>query len=235
MGKRLFALLLCLALSLSACGREGTEIPEPIPEAEPTSEKVTELWGFPIDNTHDVFEVPTGGRLGTVLVTVELQETDEEDELYSTISVWNSSNLTAPIQSMEMDGVTTHGHELVDADFDGHTDFCYTQYRGAKNDTFSLYIWDEERENFHFAESFLGDLEVDEKNQTLYNWTSGSISSGEKKEFRWENGELVCFRMIEWTGPEEGDDLQRVEVVTYERVNGEFVEVSREAHAMQGL
>ena len=86
MRKRVFALLLCFTLPLSACGQGREEIPEPVPtvtatpaptptptpEPEPTSEEVTELWGFPIDDTHDAFEVPTGGKLGTVLVTVEL-------------------------------------------------------------------------------------------------------------------------------------------------------------------
>ena len=200
----------------------------PTAESIPAPEELKELWGFPIDNTHDAFEVPTGRRLGTVLVTVEM----DEEKLRSTVSVWDRSDRTAPIQTIETDGVTTRCRELLDANFDGHTDFCYTWYRGAKNDTCSLYTWDEEKGQFCFIKQFLGTLEVNEESRTLYNWTSGSMSSGTREEFQWENGELICLRKIAWTNPLE-DDLQNIELVTYERVDGKLIEFSRKLYPIQ--
>ena len=172
-----------------------TTIPTPSPDSTteivPAPLEPKEIWGFPIDDTHDAFEVPTGGQLGTVLVTIEMDEEEKEGEHHSTISIWKTSDLAMPIQTIGTDGVTTKCHQLVDANFDGHTDFCYTWYRGAKNDTYSLYIWDEEQEQFRFVKSFLGMLEINEKSQALYNCTIGSISSGIREEYRWESGKLV--------------------------------------------
>ena len=127
MRKRVFALLLCFTLPLSACGqgREGT------PEPEPTSEEVTELWGFPIDDTHDAFEVPTGGKLGTVLVTVELVEVEGTFFEEQHFSVWTASDLINPLQSMTAEDVTCFKWKDVrNANFDGYMDFGYMYAMG---------------------------------------------------------------------------------------------------------
>ena len=127
MRKRVFALLLCFTLPLSACGqgREGT------PEPEPTSEEVTELWGFPIDDTHDAFEVPTGGKLGTVLVTVELVEVEGTFFEEQHFSVWTASDLINPLQSMTAEDVTYFKWKDVrNANFDGYMDFGYMYAMG---------------------------------------------------------------------------------------------------------
>ena len=135
--KRKLALLLAGILTLSACAVPAAETsvpplatrpeavtPPPTPTPEPThqpAEEPKELWGFPINDTHDAFEVPTGGKLGTVLVTVEMNE----EEFISTVSVWDASDLTAPIQTMEEEGAAPHRRELLDANFDGYMDFTY--------------------------------------------------------------------------------------------------------------
>ena len=66
---RLSALALC-ALLLAGCRQveEGSASlpPEPVPQ---TAQELLE--GQTIDDTHDAFLVDTGGRLGTLLVTVE--------------------------------------------------------------------------------------------------------------------------------------------------------------------
>ncbi len=232
-------LLLALCL-LGACAAPASvATPTPTPSPTPTPEGPKELWGFPIDDTHDAFEVPTGGKLGTVLVTVEAEGEDEMDGLYDcTFAVWNVNDLTRPIQTFEPSermGVI-HWPDLMDANFDGYMDFCYTLYSGATNDTFCLCCWDEAQGQFVLAgEAFGYGFEVDEENKVLKNYVHYTMYSSAGETYRWEDGELVCFRREEYNGPMADDELQRLETVTYELVDGEMVEVSRETHAMQGL
>ncbi len=241
MRKRVFALLLCFTLPLSACGQGREEIPEPAPtvtaappptptptpEPEPTSEEVTELWGFPIDDTHDAFEVPTGGKLGTVLVTVEVKD----EKPISTVSVWNTSDLEVPIQTIETEGVTTYRHELVDANFDGYMDFVYTWFSAAKNNDSGLYTWDEEQGHFVPKKDFIGDLVIDGEKNRIYIYTSGAGPSGTAKIFRWENEELVLKRLIRFLYPETLEDgTIRQEIVVEESADGEWREIYREAY-----
>lgn len=243
MRKRLFALLLCLALPLSACGRESEETPGPsptveetatpspsptsTPEPEPSPEEVKELWGFPIDDTRDAFEVPTGGKLGTVLVTVEMNE----EEFLSTVSVWDTSDLEVPIQTIETEGVTTHRHELVDANFDGYMDFVYTWFSGAKNNDSGLYAWDEEQGQFAPKKDFVGDLALDGEKNGIYIYANGAGPSGTAKIFRWENEELVLKRIIDFLYPETLEDgtIQQ-EIAVEDVVDGELREVYRETY-----
>ena len=243
--KRLFALLLCLTLLLSACGKksveapgptpiaEGTATPDPTPSHTPTSEpestpeEVTELWGFPIDDTHDAFEVPTGGKLGTVLVTVEMKD----EEPVSVVSVWNPFDLEAPIQTIETEGVTTHCYELMDANFDGYMDSVYTWFRGAKNNDSGLYVWDEEQGQFMPKKEFIGDLVIDGEKNRIYIYTNGAGPSGIAKIFCWESKELFLKRIIDFPYPETLEDgtIQQ-EIVVEDIVDGEWREVYREAY-----
>ena len=202
-----------------------TPTPSPSPTPEPT-EEVKELWGFPIDHTHDAFEVPTGGRLGTVLVTVEMETEgeDENAEYTSTFSVWVASDLTEPIQTMVQEGVTTHTHKLLDANFDGRMDFCYTQYKGAKNENYCLYIWDEEQGKFSFVESFLGSPGTNVKNKTFENWSNGGGGAAIDEIFRWENDKLVCVREVMLGYPDENGQ----ELVVCDLTGGKLAEVFRE-------
>ena len=238
------ALLLAYFLLLSGCGQGAqsgepgpaqavdvpSEVSAPPPPAPMTTpepaEEVKKLWGFPIDNTHDAFEVPTGGRLGTLLVTVEMEAEgeDENTEYTSAFSVWDTSDLTKPIQTMVQEGVTTHTHKLFDANFDSYMDFCYTQYKGAKNENYSLYIWDEEQGRFSFVEGFLGSPGTNTKNKTFDNWSNGGGASASDRIFRWENDKLVCVREVMLGASEENGQ----ELVVRDLVNGEMAEVFRE-------
>ena len=207
---------------------EPTPSPTTTPEAEPTPEEITELWGFPIDGSHDAFEVPTGGKLGTVLVTVEMEK-DGEDEYTSILSVWEASNLTEPIQTIEREGVTTRSHKLVDANFDGYIDFCYTWLFGVKNDNSGLYVWNEEQGQFMPEKEFLGDLVIDEEEKRIYNYSNGAGSSGTAEIFRWEDMQLVLAREIKLLYPETLEDgTIKQESVVEDSINGEWREVYRE-------
>ncbi len=237
------SLLLAGFVLLAACSAPGAETPvvtptptptstpEPtlIPASEPT-EEVEELWGFPIDDTHDAFEVPTGGKLGTVLVTVEMQK-EGEDEYTSILSVWENSDLTEPIQTIEQKGVATRSHKLLDANFDRYMDFCYTWFLGAKNDNSGLYVWNEEQGQFVSEKEFLGDLVIDEEEKRIYNFTNGAGSSGTVEIFQWENETLVPARRIGLLYPETLEDgTIRQEIVVEEPADGEWREIYREAY-----
>ena len=93
---------------------------------DPNAAEMPEV-AWPVrDDTHDFFTVPTGGRLGTVVVTVELGEKSDPDEFGTsplTLSVWSPDDLTAPIQVIqsETDDVF-HWSDIVDANFDGYMD-----------------------------------------------------------------------------------------------------------------
>ena len=231
MKKRWMGLLLGLALGLAACGQGGGETPSPTaeetvtatPEVELASGQVTELWGFPIDNTHDAFEVPTGGKRGTVLVTVEMNR----EELISTLSVWDASDLTTPIQTMKEEGATTHRREIFDANFDGDMDFSYIWASGAKNDNFGLYIWNEEEGRFSPGRNFLGHLKIDEEGETVRISSNGAGTAGTVQIFQWIDGELFCVRRIERHCPEtEGEKITQLLTVE-EYGNGEWTEIER--------
>lgn len=210
----------------------ATPAPTPTPTPEPT-EEVKGLWGFPIDDTHDAFEVPTGGKLGTVLVTVERGEGLTEDGYYHyTLSVWDKADLTTPIQTFEETEWELGGGELMDANFDGYTDFLYVWNMMSMNWPFSLYIWDEEQGQFIFETTFSGrGVSVDKETQTIACSVHYTGYAGADEIYHWENGELVCFRKEEYEAL--GDE--RIEYVTYELVDGEWQEISREEHAMQGM
>lgn len=248
MRKRVFALLLCFALPLSACGQGREEIPEPVPmvtaappptptptpEPEPTSEEVTELWGFPIDDTHDAFEVPTGGKLGTVLVTVELVEVEGTFFEEQHFSVWTASDLINPLQSMTAEDVTCFKWKDVrDANFDGHMDFGYMYAMGNQPAYYHYWIWDEGQGLFVAEPEFdqISWPQFDEETGVISGWARSSCCSGTETYHCWENDKLVCFRKVEYTYPDENFHQEKV---VYERINGELVEVSREPYEMKG-
>lgn len=206
--------------------------PTPTPTSEPTQE-VKELWGFPIDDTHDAFEVDTKGKLGNVLVTVERgEELGEEGYCYK-LSVWDKSDLTTPIQTLEEAQGELGGGELMDANFDGYTDFLYMWNPMSINWPFSLYVWDEGQEQFHFVTTLWGrGVKVDEAEQTVQVYVHHTNATGAHETYRWEDGELVCFRKA--VDGEENDDPQGMERVTYELIDGAWQEISREPSPMMG-
>ena len=248
MRKRVFALLLGFTLPLSACGQGREEIPEPVPtvtatpaptptptpEPEPTSEEVTELWGFPIDDTHDAFEVPTGGKLGTVLVTVELVKVEGTFFEEQHFSVWTASDLINPLQSMTAEDVTCFKWKDVrNANFDGYMDFGYMYAMGNQPAYYHYWIWDEGQGLFVAEPEFdqISWPQFDEETGVISGWARSSCCSGTETYHCWENDKLVCFRKVEYTYPDENFHQEKV---VYERINGELVEVSREPYEMKG-
>lgn len=242
MKPRLMIFVLACLLLLSGCGTaETTEptppatmtptpspIPAPTPTPEPT-EEVKELWSFPIDDTHNAFEVPTGGRLGTVLVTEEREEKAEDNGVAVTLSVWAKDDVKTPIQTFEAEGdlVGVFG-EIEDYNFDGYTDFCYSYYCGAANANFGLYLWEEEQGQFILTEKYFGTgLWADKETQTIHNYVHGSAMCGTHEIYRWEGDELLRVREVTYLDPDLEHDTR--DLLVYDRINGELTEVYRES------
>lgn len=196
---------------------------------DPTVTELPEVV-FPLqDDTHDCFTIPTGGKLGTVLVTVEMVEGDYEFMNPATLSVWNVNDLSAPIQVAEEYGFT-HYNELLDANFDGYMDFTYIWSASATNLNYSLWVWDENTEQFVNEGSYLGyGFILNEETKSLSHWVHGSAVSGFWEYYRWENERLVLARQIELHYPKYNEDGTFNQLATVEdQIGGEMVEVFRE-------
>ena len=245
MRKRVFALLLCFTLPLSACGQGREEIPEPAPtvtaapaptptptpEPEPTSEEVTELWGFPIDDTHDAFEVPTGGKLGTVLVTVELVEVEGTFFEEQHFSVWTASDLINPLQSMTAEDVTCFKWKDVrNANFDGYMDFGYMYAMGNQPAYYHYWIWEEEQGRFVAEPEFdqISWPQFDEETGVISGYARGGFAgaAGTHTFHQWIDGKLVCIRRIT-TFPYGSDTLNEIRLTVEEPVEGTLTEIYR--------
>lgn len=233
-------LLLCLA----ACARSPetaptdapTPSPTPVPTATPTptptptpSEEPAEtLWGFPIDDTHDAFEVPTGGRLGTVLVTVEIENDDAGEYLFS---VWTKDDLDTPLQTMTAESFNvSHWSDVTDANFDGYMDFGYMYAMGNQPCYSHYWIWDED------AGQFVAEPEFDQISCPQFDAQTGIISGYSRDGFagaagtttfhQWIDEKLVCIRRIR-TYPYGGDTLNEIRLTVEEPIDGVLTEIYR--------
>ena len=206
-----------LALALIGCQAEeptGTDSipPEPSPTVSAPPEALTPeqlLARQPMDDTHDAFLVDTGGKLGTLLVTVEMGERgpnpDPEWELWENpvcLSVWNPEDMGEPIQRMDavVDGLMFGEHETVDANFDGHMDFSVLRSRGNGAGYWYLWVWDEEAGRFAEVPEYreISFPRCDPETEIIDGWARNSGGGDGVTTFhRWEDGELVCVRRIE--------------------------------------
>ena len=203
--------------------------PSPTPTATPSptpapSEAPKELWGFPIDDTHDAFEVDTKGKLGTVLVTVEL--TGEDGWSFpQKLSVWEKGKLDTPIQTIEdEESGVFHWYDVVDANFDGHMDFGYMYAMGNQPTYWHYWIWNEDKGQFVQEPEFdqISSPQFDEETEIISGWARSSAAGDGVDTFhKWENGHLVCIRYISAFSPWGETTTLRVK----DRVNGELKEV----------
>lgn len=248
-----------LALALTGCQAEeptGTAPlpPEPSPTAGvplrtppelPSPEELLERQ--PIDDTHDAFLVPTGGRLGTLLVTAELEERgpnpDPEWEPWENpvyLSVWNPGDMGEPIQRMDAvaDGLMFGEHEVVDANFDGYVDFSVLYNMGNAARCWYLWVWDEGAGQFVEVPEYreISLPRCNPETGIIDGWARNSGGGDGVTTFhRWEDGELVCVRRIE-TGYDYENGVVEFEVsneVTHfpswikveDRMDGELAQV----------
>lgn len=226
-----------LAVFLSACAQSAESMPTPSPTPRPTpavtaapsptpvptagpSEAPEELWGFPIDDTHDAFEVDTKGKLGTVLVTVEIEDTDPKEYQFS---VWSKDDLKTPLQTMTAESCGVfRWSSVADVNFDGYMDFGYMYAMGNQPNYWHYWIWDEAQGQF------VQEPEFDQISMPDFDPETGIISGYARNGFaglagvttfhKWIDGRLTCIRRVE-TQPYGGDDLS-VTVTVEEPVDG---------------
>lgn len=261
MKKRIIMLWAALALLLCACGGQAEESapPEPSPSpvatagapledapaptpsqpAQPTPEEL--LARQPIDDTHDAFLVPTGGELGTLLVTAEKGGRIPESELGSfavTLSVWDPRDLGVPIQTMDssVEDMAFGTHEVVDANFDGHMDFSCMYFIGNQPNYWYLWVWDEEAAQFTEVPEYteISSPRCDPETEVIDGWARNSgAGDGTTTFHRWEDGKLVCVRRIEtWWWEPEDTILTEEELTVFlygikveDRIGGELTQV----------
>lgn len=239
-----------LLLILPACGGgqgERTAPPGPSPtagvpvSAPPETQSPEQLLARqPIDDSHDAFLVDTGGKLGTLLVTVEMGEFDEklwESPLY--FAVWNPADMSRPIQKMEKTTFNVFDwHAELDANFDGFGDFSYTYAMGNQPSYDYLWVWDEDRAWFVEVPEYaqISSPRCNPETGIIDGWARNSGGGDGVTTFhRWEDGKLVCVRRIE-TGYDYENGAVKFEVsneVTYfpswikveDRIDGELTQV----------
>lgn len=243
--KKILCPAIALALLLTACAQAPRPSPIPSPSEAATatpsptltpspepSEEPKELWGFPIDDTHDAFEVDTGGKLGTVLVTVEQEQSDnlELGDLLLVFSVWHADELTTPIQTMTAESWgSLHGHEVLDINFDGYMDLSYVRSWGTGGVFCYHWRWDENAGQFVAVPELTeyGSVVFDPETKTvLAHVKAGSAGLDAWDDiYLWENETPVCVRRIKWFPHFEADDSIVVTGTVSDRVNGNLAEV----------
>lgn len=240
--KRGLLLLTLCALLLGGCQGGETTSPVSAPPSEPAPKTVQELLEEqPIDDAHDAFLVDTGGRLGTLLVTVERGEQNLEEEFggyFTTLSVWNPQKMDSPIQTMEIEvgGWAFGHHNVVDANFDGHQDFGYLWFMGAhSSESWDYWFWNEKQGEFAWASEFcdegISSPSFNAEDKTVSNLMRYSgAGDGVSTIYKWVDGKLVCMRKIE-DEPTGWTDYNSPWILTVkDRINGELTEVFRKEY-----
>lgn len=237
--KKILCPAIALALLLTACAQAPRPSPMPSPSETATttptpspepSEEPKELWGFPIDETHDAFEVDTGGKLGTVLVTVEIAELEH---LYR-FAVWAQDDTETPIQKMEVEGSCSgmfRDYAVIDANFDGYMDFRYQRSWGTGGFFFYYWVWAEEKQQFTAVPQLTeygGDVVFNAETETILAHESMKDYVGfENCEdiYIWENGSPICVRKIRWFPRFETEDTFVNTITVFDCVSGTLTEV----------
>lgn len=184
-----------------------------------------------IDDTHDAFLVDTGGKLGTLLITVEVVGEREGDagRQKTIFSVWNPKKMEQPMQTFSkkiMEGIAPEFHNVADTNFDGFQDFGYLYSLGNQPNYWHYWLWDEEQAQFIYCES-LTDIsapQFDTEKKVVTGWARDGASNGEYTIYRWNDGKLSLARTIEFDGPtKDGMSIGTVK----DLIGGKMVEVYR--------
>ena len=124
-----------------------------------------------IDDTHDAFLVDTGGKLGILLVTAELDEKTSTEVCRATIqfTIWNPYSMDEPLQTLTADTNIFLDWNIIDANFDEYMDFTCTYLRGNQPYYEHLWIWNEEHGLFEEVPEYdkISVPTLDEETETL--------------------------------------------------------------------
>ena len=156
----------------------------------------------PIDDTHDAFLVDTGGELGILLVTAELDEKTSTEVCRATIqfTIWNPYSMSEPIQTLTAGTDIFLDRSIIDANFDGYMDFTCTYLRGNQPHYEHLWIWNEEHGLFEEVPEYdkISMPTLDEETEIIYGFNRNSAGgTGEHTFYQWIGGNLLCVRKIE--------------------------------------
>ena len=200
-------------------------IPLKLPEGTAkTPERV--LIEQPVDDEHAAFLVDTGGRLGKLLVTTELERTPTEDcELTVHFSIWNPASMDEPLQTMTAGTNFRPNCYAIDANFDGYGDFTCTYIHGTQVYYDHLWIWNEEHSQFEGIPEYdkISVPDLDEGTKTIYGFTpSSGGGTGLHTFHQWVEGNLLCMRQIEIYHIGKSDTVR---MSIQDRIANELVEI----------
>lgn len=232
MRTRLLLLALCTLL-LAGCQGDGGDVSGSLPpeSAPKTAQELLEEQT--VDDTHDAFLVDTGGRMGTLLVTVE-QYQDGYD-WYGLFEVWDPQSTSRPIQR-EIKELSFFGsHQTVDANFDGYGDFGYLYAMGNQPNYCYFWLWDEEQGRFVEKPAFadISDPVFDQEKQLVHGWArSSGASTGLSTIYRWIDGELTCVRRIE-VELDASTGFESIFLSVEDRIDGAQVEMFYQTYGLE--
>lgn len=240
---QVFSLTLICCL-LCACQMDKTARPEKsprqIPEEQPFEGKDIRdrlfqppqqvLEEQPTDDTHDAFLINTGGKLGLLLVTAELDERTSTELCRATVqfTIWNPYTMDEPLQTLTAGTDIFLDWSVIDANFDGYMDFTCTYLRGNQPYYDHLWIWNEELGLFEEVPEYdnISMPTLDEKTETIYGFArSSAAGTGEHTFHQWVEGNLLCMRRIEIYGIDQDD---RIRMSIQDRIAGELTEIYHE-------
>lgn len=184
----------------------------------------------PIDDTHDAFLVDTGGELGTLLVTAELDEETPTEDCRATIqfTVWDPYSMDEPLQTLTAGTDIFLDWSIIDANFDGYMDFACTYLRGNQPYYDHLWIWNEYDKRFDSIPEYdkISVPTLDEETETVYGFNRSSAGgTGEHSFYQWVEGKLLCMRRIDIYGIDQGDTIR---MSIQDRVAGGLAEIYHE-------
>lgn len=183
-----------------------------------------------IDDTHDAFLVDTGGELGTLLVTAELDEETPTEDCRATIqfTVWDPYSMDEPLQTLTAGTDIFLDWSIIDANFDGYMDFACTYLRGNQPYYDHLWIWNEYDKRFDSIPEYdkISVPTLDEETETVYGFNRSSAGgTGEHSFYQWVEGKLLCMRRIDIYGIDQGDTIR---MSIQDRVAGGLAEIYHE-------
>ena len=183
----------------------------------------------PIDDTHDAFLIDTGGKLGTLLVTAELDKEAPTKDCRATVrfTVWDPDAMDEPLQTIIAATNIFLDWSIIDANFDGYADFTCTYLRGNQPYYDHLWIWCEEHRQFEGVPEYdeISVPELDAETGTIYGFNRSSAGGTGLHTFhQWINGNLTCVRQIQI----DSDSANTVRMSVRDRVAGELAEIYHE-------
>ena len=184
-----------------------------------------------VDDTHDAFLIDTGGELGTLLVTAELDEEAPTEDCRATVrfTVWNPNAMKEPLQTIMAGTNIFLDWSIIDANFDGYSDFACTYLRGNQPYYDHLWIWNEYHRRFENIPEYdkISAPTLDAGTGTVYGFNRSSAGgTGEHTFHQWEDwNHLVCMRQIELY---QAGQSGTVRMSVRDRVAGELAEIYHE-------